>query len=134
MSLLIRRMIELAVLHARARTHALHISGRYAFDVAHAVFVREFAAEHITDDFHVLVTVRAKASAGLDTVFIDDPQIAPSHVRWVVIVSKRKAVKRLQPAMVCITSVIRFAQYQHVGTSQLHEPNFKRSDDRARAP
>ena len=37
----IRRVVELAVLHAAAGTHALHIAGRNAFDIAHAVFVRQ---------------------------------------------------------------------------------------------
>jgi hypothetical protein len=36
-------VVELAVRHASARAHALDVAGGNAFDVAHAVFVRQFA-------------------------------------------------------------------------------------------
>jgi len=85
---LLGRMIELAVHHATAGAHALHITRGDAFDVAHAVLVRQFTAQHIADDFHIAVTMGAKPAAGSDAVFVDDAQIAPPHVRRVVITSK----------------------------------------------
>ena len=56
----------------------------------------------------------AKAGAGRDAVFIDHPQIAPPHVRGVVVPGERKAVERLEPAVVSVASVLRFAYGQHV--------------------
>jgi len=88
MRLLALGMVELTVHHAFASAHALHIAGGNAFDVAHAVLVRQFAREHIADDFHVAVAVRAKARSGGDAVFVDDTQIAPAHEVGVVIVGK----------------------------------------------
>jgi hypothetical protein len=57
--------------------------------------------------------MRAKASAGRNAVFVDDAQIAPPHVGRVDIVGKRKAVKRLEPAMVGMAAFGGFAQSQH---------------------
>ena len=85
MRFLALRMVELAVLDAAARAHALHVAGRDAFDIAHAVLVRQVARQHIADDFHVLVAMRAKAGFGRDAVFVDDAQIAPAHVGRVVV-------------------------------------------------
>ena len=86
-------MVELTVLHARACAHALNIAWRDAFDVAHVVFVRQLARHHIADDFHVFVAVGTKTSAGRNTVFIDDAQVAKAHVLFIVIASKRKRMK-----------------------------------------
>jgi hypothetical protein len=103
---LIRRMVELAVLHAAARAHALHVAGRNALDVAHIVLVRQLAGEHITDDFHVAVAMRAEAGAGRNPVFIDDAQVAKAHVFWIVITGKRETVEGLQPAMIGIAAFL----------------------------
>jgi len=93
-------VVELAVSHTAAGTHALHIARRYALDVAHAVLVGQLAREHITDDFHVAVTVGAKAGARGDAVLVDHAQIAPAHVLWVEVLGKREAVVALEPAVV----------------------------------
>ena len=81
-------MVELAVHHTLASAHSLNISWWNAFDVAHAVFVRQIARQHIADDFHVLVAMGAKAGAGCNAVFVDDAQIAPTHESRVVIAGK----------------------------------------------
>jgi hypothetical protein len=106
MGLLLWCMVELAVAYASACTHALYVPGRNGFHIAHAVLVGQFAAQHITDDFHVLVAMGTKTLAGFDTVFVNDAQSAPAHVGWIVVTGEGKAVERLQPPMVCITSVI----------------------------
>ena len=64
-------MIELAVSHARARAHTLHVTRRNAAHVAHAVLVRQIAFQDVTDDFHVLVAMRAKTSAGRHAILVD---------------------------------------------------------------
>jgi hypothetical protein len=66
----------------------------------------QFTTQHITDDLHVLVTVGAKTRARSYTVFVDDPQIAPTHVGRVVVTRERKTVVGLQPTMVGPTPVL----------------------------
>ena len=106
-------MVELAVHHAAARAHALHITGRDAFDIAHAVFVRQFALQNVADDFHVAVAVGAKAGARGDVVFVDDTQIAPAHPLGVVVVGKRERVLAVQPAVVGQASVFAASDVDH---------------------
>jgi len=93
-------VVELAVAHTAACAHALHIAGRNALDVAHAVLVRQLAREHVADDLHVAVAMGAKTGARRDAVLVDHPQIAPAHVLRVKILGKRKAVVALEPAVV----------------------------------
>jgi len=81
-------VVELAVAHAAARAHALNITRRNAFDIAHAVLVGQVARQHVTDDLHVTMAVGAKAGARGDAVFVDDAQIAPAHMGRVEIVGK----------------------------------------------
>ena len=66
----------------------------------------QVAAQHIADDFHVTMAVRAKARARRNAVFVDDAQIAPAHELGVVVVGERKAVKRLEPAVIGVASVL----------------------------
>src|SRR6185436_5883156 len=66
--------IELAVPDAGARAHALHVTGPDARAIAERVLVRQLAFQHVADDLHVAVAVRAKSLAGRDAVFVDDPQ------------------------------------------------------------
>jgi hypothetical protein len=75
--------------------------------------VRQIALKHVTDDFHIAMAMGAETGARRDAVFIDDTQVAPAHVLGVVVSGEREAVVRLEPAMVCITPVSRFAQRQH---------------------
>ena len=81
-------MIELAVHHTFACAHALHIAWGNALDVAHVVLVGQVARQDITDDFHVLVTMGAKARTGRNAVFVDHAQVAPTHEGRVVIARK----------------------------------------------
>ncbi|EFK96889.1 hypothetical protein LDC_1093, partial [sediment metagenome] len=80
-------MVELAVLHAGAGAHALHVAGaddarvgRTRGAIAHAVLVGERAVEHVADDLHFAVAMGAEAGAGCDAVFVDDAQVAHTHV------------------------------------------------------
>jgi hypothetical protein len=57
---------------ATACAHALHVTGRNALDIAHAVLVRKIAFQHVADDFHVAVTMVAEAGARRDAVLVDD--------------------------------------------------------------
>jgi len=88
MRLLALGMVELAVSHPAASTHALHIAGRDALDIAHAVLVRQIARQHVTDDFHVAVAVGAKTRSRRNAVFVDHPQVAPSHMGRIKVIGK----------------------------------------------
>lgn len=116
MRLLALGMVVLTVHHARAR-HALHFAGCDGLHIAHAVLMRECTVNDVADNFHVTVRVRAKACSGRDAVLIDDAQIAPAHMTGVVVASKRKAVKRGQPAVIGKTSLMRWADTKHEHTS-----------------
>ena len=72
--------IELAVLDAGARRHALHVARADHGARAQAVLVLERAVEHVGDDLHVAVAVRAEAGARLHAVFVDHAQRAEAHV------------------------------------------------------
>ena len=109
----VRRMVELAVANTAARAHSLHVAGQDRRSVAHVVAVRERALEHVGDDLHVAVPVRAEAGTRRDPVFVDDAQVAEAHVRRVVVVGERKTVKALEPAMIGVAAFRRFAQGQH---------------------
>jgi hypothetical protein len=68
---LVGRVVELAVQHAGAGAHALHVAGAddtrhgaAVLAVAHAVAVRQRAVEHVGHDLHVAVAVGAEAGAG----------------------------------------------------------------------
>jgi len=110
---LLRRMVELAVLHAPAGAHALHVAGRDGLDVAHGVLVGQFAFEHVTDDLHVAVAMPAEALAGRHPVLVDHPQVAEAHVFPVVVIGKGKTVLRLEPAMVGMAAVFGLAYPDH---------------------
>mgnify|MGYP001370627802 CR=1 FL=1 len=117
------RIVEFAVRHAAPGAHALHVAGLDDAAVrcaclsrAHAVAVRELSAQHVADDFHVAVAVRAKTRSRGDAVFIDDAQVRITHVLRVVIVGKRKAVKALQPAVVGVASIVGFPQGDHMAS------------------
>ena len=62
--------------------------------------MRELAREHVADDLHVAVTVRAEALPGRDTVFVDDPQRSEAHVLRVVVVGEGEGVEGPEPAVV----------------------------------
>ena len=106
-------MVELAVPDPRARAHALNLAGQDRGDLAHAVLVRQRAVEHIADDLHVAVAVRAETGARCNPVLVDHPQVAVAHVGRVVVIGKRKAVKALEPTVVGETSVGAAAQADH---------------------
>jgi Arc/MetJ family transcription regulator len=105
--------VELAVHHDAPRAHALHIAGHDGGAVADVVAVRQRSFEHVAQDLHVSVAMVAEASARRDAIFVDDAQVAESHMRRVVVVGKRKTVPALQPAVVGKAAVGRLAQHDH---------------------
>jgi hypothetical protein len=73
------------------------------------------AVEHVADDLHVAMAVRAEAGAGCDGVVVEHAQVAEAHVRGVVVVGEREAVVAVQPAMVGVAAVLCLSKREHVG-------------------
>src|SRR5450759_4037884 len=103
------RWIELAVLHALPRAHALHVAGTDHRAVAHAVLVLERALEDVGDDLHVAVAMGAEALARLHDVLVDHAQAAKPNVLRVVVIGKRKRVVAVEPAVVGMAAFRAFA-------------------------
>lgn len=108
------RRVELAVANAGARRHALHVAGSDHRAVAHRVAVLERAIEHVRDNLHVTMAVRAEAAARLHAILVEDTERAKAHVRGVVVVGEREGVVAVQPAVVGVTSRIGAANRKHV--------------------
>src|SRR5688572_29597945 len=105
-------VVELAVAHADAGAHALHVAGNDGGAVSHAVLVAQGAFQHVADDLHVAVAVGAEALARLHAVLVDHPQRAEAHVLRVVVVGEGKAVVRVEPAVVGVAPLGAAAQFR----------------------
>ena len=110
---LVGRMVELRVHHAAAGAHALDVARRNRLDVAHAVLVRQFTRQHVGNDFHVAVAVLAETGTRGHLVFIDDAQIAPTHVLGIVVLAEGKRVLAFQPAEIGLAAVLRVTNCDH---------------------
>ena len=73
--------------------------------VAHAVPVRELAVEHVGEDLHVAVGVRAEALPGGDAVLVDHAQRAEAHVARVVVVREGEGVAAVEPAEFGVSAI-----------------------------
>src|SRR5574340_1021338 len=100
MHLLTLRRVELTMLNACPRTHALHAARADDRSGTHAVPVRERPFQHITDDFHVAVAVCAETAAGLDGIIVDDAQGTKLDMFGIIVIRERKAVPGIQPAVI----------------------------------
>ena len=69
--------------------------------------------QNVGYDFHVPVRVRAKAFAGFDTILVHHTQRSKRHVLWILIVTKRKRVIRVEPSVVEMASVFGFSDLDH---------------------
>src|SRR5205085_2636394 len=100
------RGIELTMAHARARAHPLNIARTDRGAVTDRVLVRELTAQHVADNFHVPVCVRAKSRTGLDAILIDHAQWTEFHVPRVVVIRERERVEGLEPAVIGIAPLV----------------------------
>ncbi|MNE56549.1 hypothetical protein D3C80_1514610 [compost metagenome] len=75
MHLFVAGVVELTVCHAGTCAHQLHIAGDNHRAGAHGVFVRQCAFQHIGDNFHVAVRMRAKAATCCNLIIVDDQQV-----------------------------------------------------------
>ena len=67
--------------------------------------MRELAGQHVADDLHVAVTVRAEALAGSDAILVDHAQRAELDVLRIEVVGERERVVRLEPAVIGIAAL-----------------------------
>jgi hypothetical protein len=118
-------MVELAMAHAGARAHALHVAVTQHRAVAHAVLVFQGAAEDVGEDLHVLVAVRAEALAALHAVFVDDAQRAEAHVPRVAVFGEGKGVARTQPTVFGTAALLALANLLH-GRLLMDSPKFSK--------
>src|SRR6185503_19003261 len=91
--------------HAAAGAHALHVARDDGRAVAHRILVAERALEHVADDLHVTVAVRAEARARLHAILVDDAQRTEPHVLRVVVIREGEAVVRVEPAVVGVAAL-----------------------------
>src|ERR1700674_482055 len=96
-----------------ARAHALHVARLDDRSIAHAILVRKRPLQHITDNFHVLVTVRAEALPWLNAILVEHPQTSEVHVFGVEIAGEGKGMEAVQPAVVSVATLIGSTNIQH---------------------
>ncbi|MNP34237.1 hypothetical protein D3C76_1275130 [compost metagenome] len=107
------RVVVLAMRHAAAGAHQLHIAGTDHRAGAQGVLVFQRAFEHIGENFHVAVRVLAEAFAGGHAVIVDHQQIGKTLFFRVAIAGEGKGMERLQPAVIGQATIRCFAKGQH---------------------
>src|SRR5207245_2133395 len=108
------RGIKLTVRYTSARAHSLHFTWTNHRAVAKAVSMFERSFEDIGYDFHVPMTVARESFAGLNTILVDDTQLAKAYVLRVVVLSERKRVAAIQPIQAGYSARFRFAYCDHL--------------------
>src|SRR6185436_2970104 len=109
-------VVELAVAHAAAGAHPLHVAGDDGGTRPHRVLMAERAFQHVADDLRVAMTVGAEALAGLHPVLVDHPQRAVAHVPGVVVVGEGERVVGVEPAVVGVAALRAAAQFGHTAS------------------
>src|SRR6188474_485994 len=107
-------MIVFAVCDAGARGDALHVTGAHNSLGTHAVLMLQGAADNVTDNFEVAMGVRAEAFPALDSVLVNHPQTAKSHMPRVVIIRKGKRMVTIQPPVVRMSPLFGSPNIDHV--------------------
>ncbi len=117
---------------APARAHELNLAGLELPPVAHAVLVLQRAFQHVAEDLHVAVRMRAEALPRRDPVVVDDAQGAEAHVRRIVVVREGEGVMRVEPAVVGVAAFIGPSDVQF-GRCRFHANNMAASPGPANA-
>src|SRR6266850_2233052 len=105
--------VELAVRDAGTRAHALHVAGPDLPTAAGGVAMCQPALEHVGQDLHVPVRMRAESLPWLHGVVVDHAQRAEPHVFGVVVVAEREGVPGIEPTGVGVEAVAGLAQLDH---------------------
>src|SRR6266480_7291696 len=75
------------------------------------------ALQNVGKNLHVAMTVPGKTTSFLHDVFVDYTQTAESHVRRIVVITKRKGVIGIEPAEIEVTALLGFANLDHASLS-----------------
>ena len=100
-----RRGVELAVAHAGAGTHALHVAGPDHRAGAEAVAMLEAALQHVGDDLHVPMGVGREALARRDPILVDHAQRTEADEPRIVVAGERERVPGVEPPVVGVSPV-----------------------------
>src|SRR5271154_2064587 len=103
----------------RSRRDTLHVASFHHGAVPHAVLMFERSADNVTDDFKIIMRMRAETFATLHPVFVDYSQAPKPDVLRVVIIGKRKRVIAVGPAVVGVAAFIGLANCNHDRMSAL---------------
>src|SRR5438876_1154402 len=107
------RGVVLAVRHAGAGAHALHLAGADDGAGPQAVLVLERALDDVRDDLHVAVAVGGKAPARLHPILVHDAQGAEAHVARVEVVGEGEGVAAREPAELGAAALVARADGDH---------------------
>src|SRR6185436_10515028 len=94
---LVPRRIGFAMGHARPRAHALRISASNNRSGAHAVAVFQGSLQNVGDNLHVAMSVRGKAVARLNKVFVYYAKRTKARVFWVVVIAEGETMISIEP-------------------------------------
>ena len=108
-----RRAVALTVAHASTGVHALNGARAKGRCMPHRVFMRQFALQDVTDNFHVAVTVSTKTLARLHPVIIIHAKRAELNLLGIKVVRERERVKGPEPAVVGVAALCAPSQLQH---------------------
>ena len=104
--------VEFAVRDAPSGAHQLNLAGLQRPAVAEAVAMRQGTLQHVAENFHVAVRMRAEALSAGDAIVVDDPQRPEAHVGGIEVIGKRERVLRLQPAVIGLAAFLGLAKLQ----------------------
>jgi len=101
------------VTNAGAGRHDLHVPGTDDRSGADAVLVLQRPFEHVGDDLHVAVSVRAEAFARLDAILVDHAQHAVAHVPRIVVIAEGEGVPARKPSKLGDAAIGGLAHGEH---------------------
>ena len=70
--------------------------------------------QHVGQNFHIFMRVSAEALPCFNHVVVNHAQRGEAHKVRIVIVGKRESMPGVQPAMICMTTFICFAEVDHL--------------------
>ena len=102
--------IKFAMPYARSGAHNLNLAMFYYRSISHAIFVFQRSFERYGYDFHIGMGMCPKAHARSYNVIVEYSEYSKAHALRVIIISKTKAVMRVEPAMISISASVAFME------------------------
>ena len=109
---LVGAVIVLRMADSGSCAHHLDVARPCAADVARTIFVRDDAVANIADDFHIRMTVPAKAGARRISSSFQTTR-APGAIRRIAVRRNNEVVARLQPATIALIECFFGSNLQH---------------------